>query len=99
MLKLTYHAGQLTLFRRGNKDCYRYASLHQPLHHIRILIDTSCAEIFVNDGWLSFSELYFTEQAVHHELQANSETILVQAYPMDSATSLNDPHKLLYNSK
>ncbi len=55
------------------------------VRNIRILVDTSVLEIFVNDGCYVFGTRFFEESdelVIRHDLKAASQTW----YPMDEVT-------------
>ncbi|MBB1070351.1 glycoside hydrolase family 32 protein [Limosilactobacillus sp. RRLNB_1_1] len=65
ILKLKQKGNKLILFRRGEKDQYRYATLNSPLSDIHIFVDTSSVECFINDGAISFTERYYTTKQLN----------------------------------
>ena len=74
MLSLTYNKKkhEFILYRNG-KDPYRYGSIKGSQQiKIQILIDTSSAEFFINDGELVFTERYYADQKPTVVLDADS---------------------------
>ena len=81
LVSLAYEQGQLTLTRRGN-DPHRYATVTE-LDDIRIFVDTSSVEIFVNAGTTTFTERYYAKGQVELALAAQRECQLhVQAFQL-----------------
>ncbi|MCH3921643.1 GH32 C-terminal domain-containing protein [Limosilactobacillus sp.] len=81
LVSLAYEQGQLTLTRRGN-DPHRYATVTE-LDDIRIFVDTSSVEIFVNAGTTTFTERYYAKGQVELALAAERECQLhVQAFQL-----------------
>ncbi|MBC8744650.1 glycoside hydrolase family 32 protein [Lactobacillus sp. Marseille-P7033] len=73
LISLTYNkaSGELTVHQHG-QDTNRYAQIGQVDQlDLRIFVDTSSAEFFINNGAATFSERYYTTEKVTPHLVSN----------------------------
>ncbi|MBB1079309.1 glycoside hydrolase family 32 protein [Limosilactobacillus sp. STM2_1] len=82
IIKLAVRHNQVTLFRRGKNDQYRYATLTTPLTDIHIFVDTSSVEFFINDGAVSFTERYYTTRKITTSISSNNCTLHGNIYTL-----------------
>lgn len=88
LISLTYRNGELVLDRRG-PDGKRYAELPAGLRDLRIFVDTSSVEIFVNSGWVSFTDRYYATGRVSCQVTSDHEqSAQVQIYTLGTEKGL-----------
>lgn len=75
LITLSYHDGELILYRRGQDGC-RYADLPKGLLNLQIIVDTSSVEIFVNSGWVSLTDRYYASGPVTYQLTSSHPVTL-----------------------
>lgn len=87
IISLTYnHLLQEFTLQRGDSADLRYAKIKsRDLLSLRIFIDTSSVEIFINNGETAFTERYYSESKPSLYLSASQETEIKGAsYPLDT---------------
>lgn len=83
-LKMNFSTGNVTLYKKG-KDPYRYASFsNKESGNLRVFMDASSIEIFINDGETVFSErLYFDESTEILIRKDNKLNINAEVYELN----------------
>lgn len=82
LLKVTANAGQIVLNRRG-EDGMRYACVPAGITDLRIFVDTSSVEIFINHGWVSMTERYYALGPVSYQLASDQRiSLAVENYAL-----------------
>ena len=66
----------MVLNRRG-QDGKRYASVPAGIMNLRIFVDTSSVEIFINNGWVSFTDRYYADGPVSYQLTSDHQISLM----------------------
>lgn len=76
LLSITYRDGEVVLNRRG-QDGKRYASVPAGIMNLRIFVDTSSVEVFINNGWVSFTDRYYADGPVSYQLTSDHQISLM----------------------